>query len=265
VAAGRTAVGGRLFQRIIDSAMGRTRIVEHEGVSLAFGIPNHTNSWRIGLFSDKEPETLQWIDAFPEKCILWDVGANVGMYSCYAAKRRRCEVFAFEPSVFNLELLARNIFANDLTDRVTLVPLPLSDGLGVSTLNMTTMDWGGALSTFGQSYGHDGQPLRTVFAFRTVGLSMTDAVDKLQIPLPDYIKIDVDGIEHLILKGGGRVLRQVAGVLVEINDVFESQAEASARYLRQAGLVLRKKRHAAMYDQTSLNTSYNQIWYRPSS
>jgi FkbM family methyltransferase len=264
VAAGGTRVGGRLFQRILDSAMSRTRTVEHEGVRLAFAVPNYTNSWRVSLFSTKEPETLEWIDAFSEGSVLWDVGANVGIYSCYAAKRRRCRVFAFEPSVFNLELLARNAFLNDLTDRVTIVPLPLSDRLAVNTLNMTTLDWGGALSSFGESYGQDGRALRRVFAFNTIGLSMTDAIDRLEIPFPDYVKIDVDGIEHLILKGGHRVLSQVKSVLVEIDEVFESQVEAAAKYLQGAGLVLREKRHAEMYDQTNRNTAYNQIWHRPS-
>ena len=59
--------------------------------------------------------------------------------------------FAFEPSVFNLELLARNIFGNDLVRQITIVPLPLSDTLAVNTLNMTSTEWGGALSSFGQS------------------------------------------------------------------------------------------------------------------
>ena len=34
-----------------------------------------------------------------------DIGANIGLYSIYAAKCRNIKVFAFEPSVFNLEFL----------------------------------------------------------------------------------------------------------------------------------------------------------------
>ena len=77
------------------------------------------------------------------------VGANVGIYSVYAAKVRECKVYAFEPSVFNLEILARNIHLNELVEQVTIVPLPLSNRLQKSKLNMSTTDWGGALSTFG--------------------------------------------------------------------------------------------------------------------
>jgi FkbM family methyltransferase len=199
----------------------------------------------------------------PEGSVVWDIGANVGLYSCYAAKRRSCRVFAFEPSVFNLELLARNLFLNGLVDQVTIVPLPLSDALAINKLNMTTTEWGGALSTFGQNYGHDGQILHKVFEFPTIGLTMSDALDLLKIPQPDYIKMDVDGIEHLILKGGMSVLSRIKGILIEINDNFSAQSSDSAQYLEAAGLRLMAKRHAqAVEESNEFKRVFNQIWLR---
>jgi FkbM family methyltransferase len=258
----RSSMGTRVNQIVANSMMSNTRSVEHAGVKLSFVVPNFVNTWRIDSFSSKEPETLEWIDSFPEGSVVWDIGANVGLYSCYAAKRRRCRVFAFEPSVFNLELLARNVWINGLSDLVTLVPLPLSDTLSNSTLNMTSTDWGGAMSTFDKSYTHDGSALRKVFEFRTLGVSMDDAVAHLGIPAPDYIKMDVDGIEHLILKGGPTTLRAARGALVEINEEFEKQARDSDEYLRAAGLVLKEKRHADTFETTIFKNCYNQIWDR---
>ena len=60
------------------------------------------------------------------------------------------------------------------------------------------------MSTFSQSYGHDGETMQKVFVIPTFGLSMVDAVRLLRISQPDYIKMEVDGIEHLILKGLNR-------------------------------------------------------------
>ncbi len=77
-----------------------------------------------------------------EGAVFWDVGSNIGLYSCYAAKARGIRVFACEPSVFNLELLAKNIYLNELVEKVVIVPLPLSDSIKTSTLNMSTMEWG---------------------------------------------------------------------------------------------------------------------------
>jgi len=258
----KTRAGRYAYAQIIGSAMSRTQAVSHLGVSLTFSAPNALNQYRADTFSSKEPETLEWIDGIPKGSVVWDIGANVGLYSCYAAKQRACRVFAFEPSVFNLELLARNVFLNGLTEQVTLVPLPLTDELAISTLNMTTTEWGGALSTFGQDYGHDGQAMLQVFRFPTIGLSMLDAVQLLKIPVPDYVKMDVDGIEHLILKGGAPILEQVKGVLIEINDSFAAQADNAGVYLRQAGLFMREKRHAEVFDTGMAQHTFNQIWVR---
>jgi FkbM family methyltransferase len=264
-AIGRTGLGGRLLRLGTETLMEHTRTVEHDGVKMSFVAPNNINVWRIESFSSKEPETLQWIDGFANGATLWDIGANVGLYTCYAAKKKRCRVYAFEPSVFNLEVLARNVWLNDLTAQVTLVPLPLSDSLSDSTLNMSSTEWGGALSTFDKAYTHDGTALRKIFEFRTIGLSMDGAMAQLGIAQPDYVKMDVDGIEHLILRGGAGVLSRVKGVLIEIDEKFEKQTLDSNRYLTEAGLVLKEKRHSAMFDDSPFSSCYNQIWHRPAT
>ena len=225
---------------------------------------NELTKYRATTFSTKEPETLEWIDQIPKGSVIWDIGANVGIYSVYAAKKQSCKVFAFEPSIFNLELLARNIFLNSLTDFITIVPLPLSDKLAISNLNMTSTAWGGAMSTFNQSYGHDGNVMEKIFVIPTLGLSMGDATDLLKVPQPDYIKMDVDGIEHLILKGGMQVIAKAKGILIEINDEFKAQADEAASSLLAAGFTLKEKRHADYFDTvtTSAGHTYNQIWVK---
>jgi FkbM family methyltransferase len=257
-----TKLGQYAYDQITNNAMTRTQEVEHRGLRLRFSVPNGLNKYRASSFSSKEPETLDWIDGIPAGAVFWDIGANVGLYTCYAGVARGCRVFAFEPSVFNLELLARNIFNNNITDKATIVPLPLSDGLALNKLNMTSTVWGGALSTFGQSYGHDGQSIEKVFEFPTVGLSITEAVELLKIPLPDYIKMDVDGIEHLILKGAAFILPRVKGILIEINDNFDEQAVQANRYLKDAGFSLVEKKHADCFDSvdSAARYTFNQIW-----
>jgi FkbM family methyltransferase len=261
---GKNAIGRHVYSQVIQGAVNRVAEVEHNGVHLRFSTANALNKFRVDTFSSKEPETLQWIDSIPRESVIWDVGANVGLYACYAAKARGCRVFAFEPSVFNLETLARNIFLNRLTEQITVVPLPLSDELAVSSLSLTSTEWGAAMSTFGQSYGHDGEPIRKVFEFSTIGLSMVDAVELLKIPCPQYIKMDVDGIEHLILKGGASILRRTESILVEINDRFAQQATTASQYLREAGLSLRAKKHAEHFDSDpgAARYTFNQIWNR---
>ena len=254
----------RFAEMLVGTAMQERRRAIHGGVTLDFATPNALNAWRVETFSTKEPETLRWIDAIPRGATLWDVGANVGLYTCYAAKARDSRVFAFEPSVFNLELLARNLFLNGLVDTVTIVPLALSDALASSVLRMTTTEWGGALSTFGKQFGWDGKDIRQVFEFRTLGASMDEAVQRLQIPMPDYVKMDVDGLEHYILQGGATVLSHIKGILIEVNDDFREQADTCRNLLLAAGLTMTEKLHSEMIatSKSGFQNSYNQIWSR---
>jgi FkbM family methyltransferase len=262
-AIGRTKSGAALFEQVNHASMQRTQTVLHAGTELTFVVPDRLNLFRVATFATKEPETLAWIDAIPRGAILWDVGANIGLYSCYAAKARNCRVVAFEPSVFNLELLARNIYLNEAMSHVTIVSLPLFAHAAERSLNMTTTQRGGALSTFGLSVGFDGAALKKVFEFRTVGLSMDECVSKLALPYPDYIKMDVDGIEHFILRGGTQVLRRVRSISIEINDEFAEQAETSRRLLAEAGLEFVSKAHSQVIEaQADFHATFNQVWAR---
>jgi hypothetical protein len=124
---------------------------------------------------------------------------------------------------------------------------------------MSTTLWGGALSTFGEEYGQDGKTLKGLFEYQTCGMRMDDVCAQLGLALPRYIKIDVDGIEHLILSGGAAVLNQAESLLVEINDDFSQQAEQSSQLLKQAGLTLHRK------CDLNAGSQYNQWWVRTST
>ncbi len=259
---GATKLGRIVFEQMVNQCMQRTLTFNHRGIEMRFSVPNQLIHFRVTTFAEKEPETLEWIDRLPEGSILWDVGANVGLYTIYAALRRKCSLVAFEPSVFNLELLARNLYLNQLHNKVKLIPLALSDHMGDSLLRMTSTEWGGALSTFGKDVGWDGKSIQDVFAFPTYGLSMDQVVDILKLPAPDYIKMDVDGIEHFLLQGGRKILKKIQGVLVEINDGFREQAFLSKQILEEAGLTMLEKRHSEMFEGSKFENLYNQIWIR---
>ena len=262
----KTKLGRAFISTFLENSFSLEKDVNHNGCTLKFTTPNILNYVRAMTFSNKEPETLEWIDNIPRGSIIWDVGANVGLYSCYAAKQRECTVISFEPSVFNLELLARNIYINNLTDKVTIIPLPLCDSILNSTLNMTTTDWGGALSTFGEEFGCDGKHFDAKFKFSTIGITLDSAHTLLNLPKPNYIKMDVDGIEHMILTGGAEVLKDVQSIIIEVNDDFEEMAEGVKKCLSSAGFTLSSAEHADFFDDIEhFKNTFNQIWTKPLS
>jgi FkbM family methyltransferase len=184
------------------------------------------------------------------------------LYSCYAAKKKLCKVFAFEPSIFNLEWLGKNIFLNNLVNDITVIPIPLNKKKSESILNFSSTDWSGALSAFGQTYGHDGKDFKSILQYPTVGFSIDDAKNLLNIPQPDYIKIDVDGIEHLILMGGEEVLLKTKQLLIEVNDNFEEQKQSCIKSLTKMGFKLKEKRKNDILKNSNFSSTFNQIWVK---
>jgi len=249
-----------------------TTTVTHESsdrnqqVEIILHTPNAVCQWRAESFSTKEPETLAWIDKYGGQGCFFDVGANVGLYSLYYAKLYSDQVYSFEPSVFNLGILAKNIYVNSMSNRINVIPIPLSSKDQIAELRMSGTEEGGALSSFGVPFGHDGQPLDTQMIYQMPGLSLDSMLTSKMIPQsPSLIKIDVDGIEHLILSGARLTLRSpsLISVLVEVNDEFRELASEVARHLTDAGFVLEGKYHAEIFHSGPSATSFNQIWVRP--
>ena len=102
----------------------------------------------------KEPETLEWIDTFEgENIVFWDIGANIGLYSIYAAiKHKNIDIISFEPSVNNLRILSRNIYKNNFLDKIKIFQLPLSEKENIfSKMNEIKFMEGWSMSTFGDT------------------------------------------------------------------------------------------------------------------
>ena len=250
-----------IFDFFIQSILQKVDLIEFNNVKYKFSSPNYLTSWRYKTFITKEPETLKWIDTMDNNSVFWDIGANVGLYSIYAAKNRNSKVISFEPSIFNLEILARNIELNELTNKICIFPIPLSNLSHKSLMFFSTTQWGGALSSFGEDIGPDGKSIKKVFEYNTFGLTIDDITNHLKLDLPDYIKIDVDGIEHLILSAGTTALKNVKEVLIEINDDFTYQSTICNSILLNSGLKLKRKDSADVISNSN-NSVYNQIWGR---
>jgi len=261
-----SSIGHRISERIIRSSFESTKEINHNRTKLKFCTPNGWARVRAETFSSKEPETLEWIDNFPSGTVLWDIGGNLGLYSLYTALRdQTAKVFTFEPSVFNLEIMARNIVLNNLQQQITVMPLALSEKSGTDTLHMTMTAWGGAMSTFGQSYGHDGKEMDEAFSYRLPSCSLDDLADYFGIEKPTAMKMDVDGIEHLILKGGESILKspQLKTILIEVNDDFAEQRDGVKELLENAGWKLDAKKHAEWMEKSEASaTTFNQIWIK---
>lgn len=180
-----------------------------DGPSIIFGNPNKVTEWRTKTLFTKEPETIKWIVGFEPKSVFIDVGANVGMYSIWAALASKSIVYSFEPESQNYMMLNKNIFYNELSESVYAFPIALSNKVWqLGNLGLSQNLLGGSGHQFGET---------TIFNQGCVSTTLDVALKCLGVENPNHIKIDVDGLEPKVLEGAEATLAKpsMKSLLVE--------------------------------------------------
>ena len=187
-------------------------------------------SWN---FLTRERSTIAWLNRLQTDDVLWDIGANVGAYSLYAA-RRGARVWAFEPAPASFAALSENIRINRADDRIVALPIALGGKTGLGKLAMKSTDPG--------SVGHNlgGSDASIVFHQSVISYTADDFRVAYDAPHPAYIKLDVDGIEADILEGARAILADptLRSLLVELDRNDTRTYQRVCKAAEDAGLVL---------------------------
>lgn len=182
---------------------------------------NLTEYYRAITFFTKEEGTIEWLKStMRDGDVFYDIGANVGLYSLYAAKQAKLKVFAFEPHKYTFVNLMDNIAANGLLDSIAPVAIPLSDGCEPSTMNYAQLDSGTSMSQLGHAIHPENGAFAPKLSEIVYSASLDELIGKNAIPAPTVIKIDVDGNEQKILTGMSRLLagpNKPRSMQVEVN------------------------------------------------
>ena len=193
--------------------------------------------YRAISFEKKEPETLRWIESFDQDQCLLDVGANIGLYTLFALFKGH-EVIAIEPEAHNFCLLNRNIKINNFSDKAISFPVALNDKLTISQLNLASFEYGSALHTFDRTINQYGDQFNPITKQGMIGFTMDEMISSLKKTV-NHIKIDVDGNEFLVLKGGEKTFRSnsLKSVLIEL-DYTHMEYRSSIELIESYGFKL---------------------------
>ncbi len=132
------------------------------------------------------------------RCFI-DVGANCGIYTVLGSVANpTVRVVAIEPVPKVFAALARNIARNNLDSRVTSLNVAVADSNGTVSFHEAEDSTMGSLALDGYR-GQRGKVIQV--KCRT----LDSIVEELNIE-PDFLKIDVEGSEHLVLSGASCVL-----------------------------------------------------------
>jgi FkbM family methyltransferase len=233
-------------ERLMDSLdrVFLEREYQRRGIRFRVKLSNAREKWRWDqlISGTKEPETVKWIeDTLSEEGVYFDIGANIGNYTVYAAKcHPRLRIFAFEPEPCSFVQLSKNIILNDLSAVAFLMPLSAQ-----AEPNMLYMKYGfggGAgqsLHQFGRTVDQQGEEFRPAHFFGIHSCTVDRLVAERIVPPPNFIKIDVDGIEDKVLRGMRSTLASetLRGVLCEISGT-ESEVEQLLRTFEINGFAI---------------------------
>lgn len=152
--------------------------------------------WRFDL-TKVDPVLLQMMDRYVAPGdVVWDVGANVGLFG-FAAAHRASRVLLFEPDAWLAGLLERTASSYG---NVSVMRAAVADYSGAGTLHIAArarasnfLQGRGSTQTGGERRAQEVQVL---------------TLDSLPPPPPDVLKIDVEGAELAVLRGATRILAE---------------------------------------------------------
>jgi FkbM family methyltransferase len=142
-----------------------------------------------------ELETQRAIDRLISSgFVCYDLGASIGYLSLLMARKTR-QVYSFEPAPHAAEQLRKHAAANDLNN-IEIVPSPVSDCERIVEFALTDNAYGSSI-------------VGSTSKWPTLKLT-TITLDDFAVthPLPNFIKMDVEGEEGRVFQGARRILRE---------------------------------------------------------
>jgi FkbM family methyltransferase len=224
----------RLLVAGLEAIDDRRRL--HDGTNhFTLRTSSWTEAYRADTFWSKEPETIAWLrSTFKSDSVLYDVGANVGVFTIFALQvgGTGSRAVCFEPSGLNFGRLCLNLNDNKLDRQALALPVALGAQRAVAELALSSLDPGAALH--GESYV---SVQDAVLRQGMVVLPLDEVRTMADLPAPTHLKVDVDGPELQVLAGARATLAEpsLRHVLVEVPLREAALADAA---LAAAGLDL---------------------------
>lgn len=197
-------------------------VVTNAGIK--FYADSELEKWRAETLFEKEPETIAWLEHYSKfGGVFYDIGANIGSYSNYAASlNRELAVYAFEPVRENFCALMKNITLNE-AQNIHAFPFAISKLNKLTSLFLKDVRVGNSGAQIEEPIDEKGKHFDVLDKQLVLGLSIDSMINDFGFPAPSLVKIDVDGHEKDIIEGMHDALQldSLKTILIEFNSVNE--------------------------------------------
>jgi FkbM family methyltransferase len=201
------------------------------GYHMLLDLKQEKDFW-LGTYETHLQEALE--DWIIPGAVVFDVGANIGYISLLMARRIGVDghVYAFEALPANLERLRKNAALNDRGAQISISHQAIVESTGPVEFKVhESIGMGKATGSAGRDETYDQ-------ILEVPGASLDDLVYIQGLPVPDALKIDIEGGEVLAMPGMTRLLHEAKPILlIELHG--QAAAESAWHHLIGAGYTIR--------------------------
>lgn len=205
--------GWRLALAVLDTR----HAAQVSGIESTFRVTTRSEYVRARTLGGERHVLRALIDELDGDEIVWDIGACVGTYACFAAQEAS-HVVAFEPEPTNRRRLLENLSENAASERWTVSPVAVARDDSSAYLRSQFIEAGGGHHFLTSDWAPG--DLRVV-------TSSGDELVERGYPRPDIVKIDVQGAELATIEGLRTTFQSVEKVFVEVHEHSTDRHEPS--------------------------------------
>ena len=169
------------------------------------------NAWEAGGMRKSERPTAEILETIVKPgMVVYDLGANVGFYTSLMSRLAGPEghVYGFEPNPICLQFLRTNILLQEL-DNVDVLPVAVLDQAGRTRF---CLNYGNSNLGLSEASGHFAAKAGHIVEVPCFELD--HLIGRFSLRRPNLIKVDVEGVEHLAVRGMTRTLKDHRPVLL---------------------------------------------------
>ena len=207
-----SAIVRRIIERTTRNWVYRRRLPEAVGGALIFVTPSAGLKYLFKPMSRIDPPLLRnAVDLVRPNDVVWDIGANVGLFAFAAAgcAGRKGRVIAFEPDTFLVGCLRKSAARQSETSApVTVVSAAIASEISLRAFTIASRSRASnAMRGYGQTQMGVPSERQTVVALNLDWLAS-------KLPPPNVIKCDVEGAEGEVFTGQTKILSEIRPVII---------------------------------------------------
>ena len=171
-------------------------------------------------------ERLRYLDLRPalnykRGIVVYDIGAHLGEFASLLVKIQAVsDIYCFEPIP---NVFVKLVEKTQTFNKINCFPVALGNQSGIQRMNVNDFSASSSMLTIGPVHIAEHPFAKNTHEEEVQMMTLQEAVQRYKIPPPDFIKIDVQGYEDRVIRGGADIVNKAKFCMLELSliDLYE--------------------------------------------